>query len=253
MLNFDNVGKKLAIIDGGKLNNKIISVSDDEDNKKIKKSFNRYKIVDNGKFQQLPNTHSRTCAYITGPSGAGKSCYIANYAKQYKKIYKENPIYVFSALKEDESLDVIEPKRIKIDSRLITDPLDINDFSNSLIIFDDIDVISDKNIRLAVYNILDQVLEIGRHNFCSCFLSSHLPYNGASTKRILNECSTITYFPSSGNSSTMKRLLCEIVGIDKKDISNVKKLKSRWCTIFKNYPQIIMTEKNIYLTSDEDL
>ena len=32
----------------------------------------------------------------------------------------------------------------------------------------------------------------------------------------------------------------------------IKKLKSRWATIFKNYPQIAMTEKDIWILADED-
>lgn len=251
-LNFDNIGRNLCKIEGGKYNNKIVSV-DTKDNEKVKKTFDKLKLEGKSKFQQIPDkTTERTIGYITGPSGSGKSTYCANYIKEYKKLYKKNDIYVFSALKDDESLDVVEPKRIKIDERLITEPLTVEDFKNSLVIFDDIDVISNKIWRKAVYQIMNEVLETGRHYYCSCLITNHLPTARDDTKRVLNECHTITYFPHSGNASTLKRLLVEIVGIEKEDMKKIKNLKSRWATIYKNYPQIAMTEKDIWLLKDED-
>ena len=251
-LNFDKVGRTLAKVEGGKNNNKIISINTDDD-EKIKKSFTKLKITDSGKFIQTPDgDKEREICYITGPSGSGKSTYCANYIKEYKKLYKNNPIYVFSALKDDESLDIIKPKRIKIDEKLITDPLIVDDFVDSLVVFDDIDVISNKNWRKAVYNLLNQILETGRHFKVSCLITNHLPTAGNDSRRILNECHSITYFPHSGNKATLKRLLVEIIGIDKEDMIKIKKLKSRWATIFKNYPQIAMTEKDIWILADED-
>lgn len=251
-LNFDKIGKILATIKGGKYNNKTVSISTDDDDK-IKKSFTKLKIPDSGKFYQLPDKNTnRIVGYITGASGSGKSTYCANYIMEYKKIFPKNDIYVFSALKDDESLDKVEPKRIKIDERLITDPLLAEDFRNSLVVFDDIDVISDKLQRKAVYNILNAILETGRHYFASCLVTNHLPTAREETRRVLNECHSITYFPHSGNKSTLNRLLTEIIGLDKEDVIKIKKLKTRWATIFKNYPQIAMTEKDMWVLAEDD-
>ena len=60
---------------------------------------------------------------------------------------------------------------------------------------DDIDIISEKKIREAVYNILNQILEIGRHFKIHCIVTIHLPKDGKVTRRILNEAHTVTYFP----------------------------------------------------------
>ena len=97
--------------------------------------------------------------YITGRSGSGKSTYTRMYLEQYKKKYKQNQIYMFSSLKEDCSLDSVHPKRFKIDDSLYLDPSQVEDLTYSIIVFDDIDVISDKKIKEAVYNILNQRLE----------------------------------------------------------------------------------------------
>ena len=61
------------------------------------------------------------------------------------------------------------------------------EFANSVMIFDDIDVISDKKIRGEVYKILNKVLEIGRHYKITALVTNHLPTNGKDTRRILTE------------------------------------------------------------------
>ena len=50
---------------------------------------------------------------------------------------------------------------MKLESTIYEDPIEVEEFQDSVVIFDDIDVISDKKIRDAVYNILNKVLEIG--------------------------------------------------------------------------------------------
>jgi hypothetical protein len=248
-LTFKEKGRILAKITGGKYNKKIVRVDADE-NKEIIKNI----IANDGEFQHLPDPNTeRQILYITGASGSGKSTYCSKYALIYKKIYPNNPIYVFSALKEDESLDIIKPKRIKISKEtLIDDPIEITDLRNSLVIFDDIDCISDKLLKEAVYKILNSCLEVGRHENCSCIITNHLPSNGTYTRRILNECHSITYFPHSGNNGKLKKFLIEQIGLEKSDYLRNKKAKTRWATIFKNYPMVNMTQHEIRLLDDED-
>ena len=47
---------------------------------------------------------------MTGPSGSGKSTHTRKYLEQWKKKNKDEEIYMFSSLPEDESLDEIKPK-----------------------------------------------------------------------------------------------------------------------------------------------
>ena len=71
MLNLNKVGRNLCIINGGKYKNKLVSVSEEEDD--TIKQFKSMKLTD-GKFQQIPNLDTeRECGFITGPSGSGKS------------------------------------------------------------------------------------------------------------------------------------------------------------------------------------
>ena len=129
--------------------------------------------------------------------GIGKGTYSRKYLEQYVKQFKSRPIYLLSSLPSDKSLDSIKPKRIKLDESLHTDPMNVPEFKESVCIFDGIDVISDKKIRDAVYSILNQTLEIGRHFRIHCIATKHLLTNSKDTRRIINEAHTGTKFPHS--------------------------------------------------------
>jgi hypothetical protein len=251
-LNFERVGRFLAKVEGGKYDKKIISVTSELKPSEDEYSKPFHRITIDGKFQQVPNPDTeREILYITGASGSGKSTYTANYIKNYKKMFPKNPIYCFSALKDDESLDVVKPRRIEIDDSLFTDPIPIDQLQGSCCIFDDIDVISNKKQRDAVYNLLNQTLEVGRHHKITVIITNHLATSGKDTRRVLNECMSVTYFPFSGSNVGTKRLLEDYLGLDKKTIKMIKDKKSRWATIYKNYPQVVMTEKDVWLPAED--
>ena len=151
-----------------------------------------------------------------------------SFLKEYKKKFKDHPIYVFSSLDSDETLDQISDlKRIIIDKTLATDPIAVDSLKNSVCVFDDVDVIGDKETRAAVYTLLNQCLEVGRHHNIYLLITNHLATNGKDTRRILNEAHTITYFPHSGSSHGARYLLEKYCGLDKKEIMKQKKMKSR--------------------------
>ena len=248
--NIEKVGKTLAKIDKGKFNGKVFSITD-EDNDEISKNFDTVHIPDDGKFQQIPDPETeRQILYIFGPSGSGKSYYSKQYIKQWKLKHKDKKVYLFSSLKDDESLDDIKPKRILINDLLVKEPLDTEMFKDCLVIFDDIDVIKEKDIKAAVYDVLNGILEIGRHFHIDCILTNHLPSNGRETRRILNECHSITYFPHAGGGRGTKYFLENYAGLDSKEMKKIKKMKTRWATIFKTYPMCIMTEKDLFTFDD---
>ena len=257
-LNFDRLGRFLAKVEGGKYDKKIVSVTSEVTPApagaadEYSKPFSKLNIGE-GKFQQVPDPDSeRQILYITGASGSGKSTYTAKWCLNYKRLFPKNSFYCFSALKEDESLDVIKPKRIAINAALVSDPIPIEEFKDSCLIFDDIDVISDKKQREAVYGILNAALETGRHFRVTVIITNHLATGGKDTRRVLNECSSVTYFPYSGSNVGLKRLLVDYLGLDAKAIKYIKTLKSRWATIFRAYPNVVMTERDIWLSHGDD-
>jgi len=249
--NFEKVGKPLGFIDGGKLNGKTVSITIPGEEEAVK-NYTQIPLKD-GKFQQVPNPKTeREILYITGPSGSGKSTYTLNYCKQFKKTHKKSDIFLFSALKEDETLDKIKTKRMIIDDSLVSNPIDAEEFKNALVIFDDVDVISNKDHREAVYKILNQILEVGRHHKTSCIVTNHLPTGGKDTRRIINESHSVTYFPQSGSAGQMKRLLQDYLGLDNATLKSIRKMNTRWATVFKNFPMAVMTERNLFSLNPDD-
>ena len=253
-INADNDIKKkrtIAKIKGGKYDNKIITyLPEDSDDDKIYRTFHELLLTNDSKFEPFPNLDiERSVLYIAGPSGSGKSFYTKMYLKNYIKQYPENGIYMFSKLTEDSSLDdVKEIKRIKIDNRLITMPLDVNDFKDSLVIFDDIDCIKNKEQKAALNDLKNEILETGRHSHTTILITSHLACKGAETRSILNEAHSITLFPGSG--MPIDYLLQNYVGLDKKQIQNLKNIPSRWITLLRQYPQMLLTEHSVRFMKD---
>ncbi len=133
-----------------------------------------------------------------------------------------------------------------MDEDIYKNPIKPEDLQESLVIFDDQDCIGDKKIRTAVVDLANQVLEIGRHFKISACYVSHLPTDKGNTRRILNEAHAIIYFPHSGSVRGVNYLLQEYIGLSKEEIAGIKRMPSRWCCIFKNYPQICMTEKSMW-------
>jgi hypothetical protein len=239
-LNFDEIGKPL--VQYGK---RIISIHD----KPVPDGFSEYDAKGEFKFQQIPDKNTeRSILYITAPSGSGKSFYTREYIKQYHKMYPKRDIFVFSSLEDDPTLDALKYlKRIKVKSQaFLESDIGASDFKDSLCIFDDCDCISDKLVKKQVFNILNSILETGRHFNISVVYTSHNSCAGNETKKILNECHSITIFPRTAGNRTLKYLLDSYFGFNKQEIEAIKTIKTRWVTITKTFPQIMYTENSIW-------
>jgi hypothetical protein len=255
-----NKGRPIAKIVGGKLNGKILYIydsdkfqessdSDDDDLSLLGKDVK----LKTGKFEQLPNIDTREVSYIAGPSGSGKSTYASNYIEKFKKIFPEGNVYVFSRLNSDPALDSLGVIRIMLDESIYQDPIDIQteipDYS--LVLFDDTDTIQDKKIAQAVSKLKNDILETGRHKNIYTLVTSHL-VNGndrKDTRTIMNEMHTLTVFPKSGAAHAIDYALKNYFGLPKNVIKDVLGSDSRWVTLFKNYPNIIMSDKRAYIPS----
>ena len=119
--NLDKIGASIARIkDNTQYKNKeIVSVATDDFDSDTTKTFKSLRL-NSGHFQPIPNINSeRSCNLVVGASGSGKSRYICEWVKEYKKMYKKNPIYLFSSLEEDESLEPIKPLRMILDNEFL--------------------------------------------------------------------------------------------------------------------------------------
>lgn len=201
-----------------------------------------------GILKPVPEIKGRQCLYTSGPSGAGKSTHTSSYAQQWRALFPDNPIYLFSSVAEDKALDKLHPIRIALDPSILENKLQPADFKNSLVIFDDIDVITDKKVKDEVFRIQDQLLQTGRHTNTYVISTSHTLVNYNKTKIILGEAHQITVFPNGTKlNESFKRFLEKHCSFDKKCIAKIEGLKTRWITVNKSYPQYVLYETGIFI------
>ena len=111
--------------------------------------------------------------YITGPTNCGKSTFASKYIRELQNRHNK-PIYVFSVLPDDEPIDKLGPKRIRLDEELIKEPIELSELKNSIVVFDDIDTIKNKKLKESVQNLRDTCLSEGRHYNISTICTSHV-------------------------------------------------------------------------------
>ena len=206
----------------------------------------KFTVKDGEYIQLIQRQKDREILYICGASGSGKSYYALQYLKEYRAKYKKNPIYMFSALNEDATLDQFKGlKRVDINNQnFINEAFEMEDFANSLCIFDDIDVISDRHIRYKVYELMNMIAQIGRHSKTSAIVTSHMPCRGTETKIIINEAHNVVFFPRGLGGSSLSYLLEKQLGLSKQQRDTIKKTRSRAVTLVKTYPNILLFNKS---------
>jgi adenosyl cobinamide kinase/adenosyl cobinamide phosphate guanylyltransferase len=206
-----------------------------------------------GTFEMVPNETDRII-YIAGPSGSGKSTFAGKYIEKYRRLHPEAPFFVFSRLPDDPAIDHLEPHRVALDDELVETPIEITEevVPGTVILFDDTDTLQNKKIQTAVNKIKADIMEIGRHLDIKCVITSHLvnANDRATTRTTLNELNTLTVFPHAGSAYQIGYCLKQYFGFSAKQIKALLDLPSRWVTIFKNYPNIVLSEKRCLLASE---
>ena len=248
-------GIPICEVVGGKADGEIIFVAEEDNNPKktvIKRDPIRIIDCDDGKFSQLPNDKIR-CVYIAGPSGSGKSTYVREYAKRYKKLFPKSKCFLLSRVDDDPSLDGFDYKGVVLGADLKENPLQIEEVTpDSMVIFDDIDAISNKKLLDSLIKFQSQILEMGRHMNIQCVITSHLIIGNAraQARTILNELHSLTVFPGSGSAAQISYALTKYFGLTKKQINKILAMNSRWVTLVKIYPQFVISEHQCIFVSN---
>jgi len=106
-----------------------------------------------------------------------------------------------------------------------------------------------KKIADIVRRLRDDLLETGRHEKAYVVAVSHQLLNYKHTRQLLNESTSVTFFPCSGSDYHIKRFLKTYCGLDEANIKKILKLPSRWVTLYKTYPMYVLYEKGCFLIS----
>ena len=243
MFNLNKIGKAICSInDNTQYKNKKLYICNDQLDDDIKQ-FNNMTLK-TGKFQlTIDKDADRSTMFVCGSAGSGKSYYVADYLKEYHKVLPKNLIYLICEGNEDpvfDSLDYV--LRIELND-VVSDPLNWEDFKNCLVIFDDVDGMTGK-LKKIIYELRDKLLKNSRKYKVSVISTSH-GATGIELKSVLNESQCIVFFMANYNRS-LKYLLESYVGLDKKAIEKLRKMKkSRATTYIKNYPSILLQDQFI--------
>lgn len=257
-LTFDDIGDTIALLTNKKNDKdiKLLNLYKGDNDEKIDEKIDLkhkikrfYEIKNNNyRFQQLPNTKKRTILYVSGGEGSGKTTYVYNYLVEYKKIYPKKKIYLFSLKTKDKSIDKINPIRIILNDDLITIPIKLKELENNVCIFDDVDNINNKKLKKAIYDLIDNIVCVGRDSDIECIITSHIFSNYKETRQILNNSTTFTIFPNEGSEYFVRQGLKTYVGLSKKNTNFVlDNINSRWITIYNKYPKYVLYNKGCYL------
>lgn len=226
------------------------SESSEEDLSVIGTSFNSK----GKKLIPLPDLLGRFIEYIAGPSGSGKSTIAGELAMQFKIIFPNKPIYIFSRTdaKKDPAFNKIKPIQIMVDESLIEDPIDVTEEvteEGCLMIFDDCNTIHNDKVRKEIEKLMADAMEVGRKLNCNLIITSHLviPNEKKLARTILNELNMLTVFPKSGSAQQIKYALKTYWGLTNKQMDTILAIKSRWIRISKNYPQYVLYEGGAFI------
>ena len=254
----DDKHKAIAIVrqDESKSNkvfnkNKLLYlVEDDKGHKKVDLKLSEI-------FEPVPSTNpdKRDCYFIAGSSGSGKSYITTKIVNNYKKLYPERNIFLVSQLTADSTIDKIKGI-IRLSEEEICD-FDVNDinYTNSFIIFDDWENMKCLN---EVKKMMTDVLITGRKhtegqgNISCCILAHTINLGKGLGTLLLNECDKYVVYPSNTSHYSLNYLLGKYVGLEEKKIKELKKLKSRWLLVSKNYPQYYISSYQAGLFHQDD-
>jgi hypothetical protein len=206
-------------------------------------------LPDDSTFSVIPDPDPkvRQCYYVAGQSGSGKSYFARGIAEAYKKLYPEREIYLISKLNKDETLDTMKvgkPKRIPLES-LISEPIDLEECRDSLVIFDDWDTLDEPYLK-TVHKMIEDLCIMGRHTNTSMLILSHYLTNYKKTRLILGECQYITVYPLATSFKALNYVLSNYGGMEKDQILDLKR-QGRWVCIHKNYPSYVISSHKAYL------
>jgi len=213
------------------------------------------KLPAGSNFQLIPtkDAKKREVWYIAGASGSGKSYIAKGLAEMYSKQFPDRKVYLVSKLEEDDTLDNIKGKKlIRLKpAKLVENPLkDLTLLEDSMVIFDDYDTFLGKEMKV-IQQLIDDIAIMGRHNNITMLCLTHYLTNYSKTRLLLTEATHIVVYPLSTGAHALNYLLKTYLGLEKEEISAIRRGGSRWVMLYKNYPNYAITETEAFLLHED--
>ena len=207
-----------------------------------------------GQLRKIPlSIQEHEIILITGPPKCGKTYWINDQVKLYRAMYDKFKVFLFTRHEHDETLEKDKSNyiHIPITDDMVSDPFKIEDFSNSLVIFDDIESSEYPKATSKAYALLDDLCKNGRHYNTIVMFCNQECRMGKKTKPILSTVTSYVIFPKACEQYQTKNLLKEHMGMTSSQIDKVLSLKSRWAMLSRQAPQYIMYEGGVYMLNKD--
>ena len=215
---------------------------------KIKNTRKRYITPQGKRLELLPDFNRIEKLYIAAPSGAGKSTFASNWIRRYLEFYKDNEFIVLSCVDSDIVIDKLQPLRVNLNN-VLSDPIDIeNEMSNSIVLIDDCSCITNVHIRKYVINLLNSIAQTGRHYKITLVNVVHNLLDFHNSKTILTEATSVVIFCKSGSNKQNISYMERYCNFTKEQITKILNLPSRWVSIKRTFPNLIIHERGAYLS-----
>jgi hypothetical protein len=218
------------------------------DSNKGRKGLPNYQFtLEDGEFSLLPNKTCRVL-FIAGPQGAGKTVWASKYLKEYMQDFPNAELFLFSTVDNDVSLEGIPFTRMIMNQEMVDKPFEVSEFpDNCVMLFDDTDQVTDPKLEKAVHNLVTRVIQIGRHKNIQIIITSHsMLGNGVKlSKVIMQELNAFTFFPLASSARQLSYALGAHLNVSAPAIKKILETESRWVTLIKQYPPIVLTEDKV--------
>ena len=225
-------------------------------------------IISVGKFYPFPKPGKFFRCFISGSSGSGKTTLMCNLLNILN--YYNNKMFVLfiSSILNDDKLDkqlkkIFKRQCLKVNQEsLIKDvnreiPTNLNelfDFLNKLgfesccVVFDDVDSMTNKTVKLYMDKFMHEILERGRSHTkkemnINCIIIKH-EMSGLDTKKLFLECEYV-YFNLQVIHNQRLKYVCEKFNLESYYdlLTERKKEGDGMCCLSTKYPFYLFTNK----------
>lgn len=227
-----------------------------EDAKKELQTRMRDFNIGSGTLELMINPYERQAWFIVGPAGAGKSTKAAELMKSYLKAKPQCPVYLLSKITNDKAF-----KGIPLTQEPLTEEFanQINSgmgetLTDCMVVFDDIDTVSNDKVRKALWKLRKDLLETGRHGSVYIVNTSHQFRAHEQTKAANKESTHVVMFPD-GESYSVTDYCKTYAGMTKEQIKRVMKLVTNphsWICLSRRSPKhVLHTHGGYFLEMSE--
>jgi ABC-type dipeptide/oligopeptide/nickel transport system ATPase component len=198
-------------------------------------------------------SNQRSASFISGISGSGKSTKAASLIKKIRRVRQDRhrEIVVFSSgsiedpvWEQFEEIEVIDMN----DERFLE--IQIEDLSGYIVVFDDWENVSNKELKKYIAHFAKDCLERTRKLECDIIFINHQTQNYNVTKGLIFECDTF-YLNIAANRNASIKFLKSYSHLTKKELMELDSYEFSsefgFVTFRKSYPSYIIVENSIQL------